>query len=228
MLYAALGDSITYGYSAEDENARYVNRIQSSLSRKQPVNLFLHAKPGWTSKQLLKESRKVPDVIWAEARLITIMVGGNDVLRHAPWLLDGGTTRIFKVADKLRDNLEELIDLVRGPKCTIVLGTLYNPFPKSVMVERYLDVINQSIRSVAQREKLPLADIAKHFVRREGQFIDGYKRGKMTDMRIIGNPIHPNDKGHEAIAQIFLRAYQRSTGGTRSSNVRVAKLRSGR
>lgn len=220
MLYAALGDSITYGYTAGDENSRYVARIQSSLSKQQAVNVFLHAKPGWTSKQLLKSAERVPDVIWAEARLITILIGGNDLLRAVPWLIEGNTARIMRIAEKVRDNVAELVHLIKRPHSTILLATLYNPFPNSLLAEEYTEAINKSLRMIAQREKVHLADVRKHFFRRESEFIDGYRHGKLRDMRIRGNPIHPNDTGHEAIAQVFLRTYRRT-----ATNARVTRAK---
>lgn len=220
MLYAALGDSITHGYSATRDNSKYVSLVQASLAKHQPVNLFLHAKPGWTSRQLLKSALKVPDVIWDEARLITIMIGGNDLLHAVPWLLDGNSSRVMKVAEKVRNNLAELVHLVRRPGAIILLGTLYNPFPNSFLAEEYTEAINKSIRSVAQREKVHLADVRKHFNRRENEFVDGYRQGKIRDIRLIGNPIHPNDEGHQAIARVFLRTYRRSV-----ANARIARAR---
>lgn len=223
MLYAALGDSITYGYSSSSDQSRYVTLIQSSLAKQQPVNLFLHAKPGWTSRQLLKAARRVPDVIWAEARLVTIMIGGNDLLHAIPWLIDGNSSRLIKVADKVRENVSELVHLVKRPSSIVLLGTLYNPFPNSFLAEEYTEAINKSIRSIAQRERVHLADVRKHFYRREHEFVDGYRQGKIRDIRLIGNPIHPNDDGHEAIARVFLRTYRRSVANARVSRTRTSR-----
>ena len=225
MLYAALGDSITYGYSAIEEKHRFVNRIQSALSKQQPVNVLLNAKPGWTSKQLLTASRKVPDCIWAEARLITVLVGGNDLLRSIPWLLEGNAAKALRVADRVRDNVAQLVSLVKRPNSIVILGTLYNPFPNSLLAEEYTEAINKSLHSIAQREHVHLADLRKPFYRHEGRFIEGYRQGRLQDIRIRGNPIHPNDEGHEAIARVFLQTYRRIAAHNRSTRARARALR---
>lgn len=224
MLYAALGDSITHGYCATDDTNSYVSRIRSALSKQGPVSLYLLAKPGWTSRQLLKVMRSTPSCIWDEARLVTIVVGGNDILKAAPWLIDGNTSRMIKVADKLYENLTEIVRLIKRPQSTIVLGTLYNPFPNSMLCEEFTDILNKSIRLVAQREKVGLADIRQQFRNHEQQLVDGYRRGQIRDIRIRGNPIHPNDHGHEAIARAVLRAYRRSFATTRAARRKQATV----
>lgn len=208
MLYVALGDSITYGYSSTSEETRYATLVQRSLS-KQPVNLHVHAKPGWSSKYLLKSLKTIPPVIWGEAKLITIMIGGNDVLRSLPGLLDGNPNRMLRVAERYYENLVEIVQMIRRPQSTMVIATIYNPFPNSMIVEQYIEVLNKTIRMCAQREGLLLADVHKHFTRRESDYIDGYRRGRIRDFRFFGNPIHPNDEGHRHIARIIMEAYRK-------------------
>jgi lysophospholipase L1-like esterase len=218
MIYAALGDSITYGYSATSDEHTYVSRIQASLAKQQqPVNLYLHAKPGWTSRQLLKSLAKTPSCIWEEAKVITLLVGGNDMLRAAPWLLDSNPGHMVKVADAFYENITEIIQLVRRPHSVLILGTVYNPFPNSLMCEEYTDVLNRSIRLAAEREGAVLADIRRTFRNRESKLIEGYRRGQLRDMRLRGNPIHPNDAGHALIARQFLVAYHRSLAKKRGT-----------
>ncbi|GMA50420.1 spore germination lipase LipC [Alicyclobacillus contaminans] len=213
MLYVALGDSITYGYDATAPQAGYVQRIADGLPRKEAVHVFQQAKPGWTSRSLLKSLRKVPTCLWAEARLITLLVGGNDVLRAAPWLLNGRHQSVYHVAQRLQDNLEEMVQLTKeaGFSACMVIGTLYNPFPNSVLAESYVETVNQAILHVASRHRLAVADIRARFRHHEAEYIHGYKQGTLRNMRVIGNPIHPNDAGHAAIAHAFLQAYRRST-----------------
>jgi lysophospholipase L1-like esterase len=208
MLYAALGDSITYGYSASKEGFGYVHQIKRSLERQNRVSLYLHAKPGWTSAQLRKSLKKVPDCIWSEARVITLLVGGNDLIKSAPWLLDARSSRITRITERFSENLTEIVRVIRRPQGKIMIGTIYNPFPNSPLVDEYTQQMNQVIRTVARRERLILADINKCFCQKEHLYIDGFRRGVLNDFKLIGNPIHPNDKGHQAIADVYMRAYR--------------------
>ncbi len=220
-MYAALGDSITYGYEATADDAAYVARFVKSLSKNQNVNLFLHAKPGWTSKHLVKSLPKVPDCIWKEAKVISIMVGGNDLLRASPWVLSGSLTNAQKVVQRFHENLEKIVHTVRKPNNTCIIATLYNPFPNSDLAEEYISKVNRSILHIADRYRLAVADVAKVFRNREERYIKGYKQGSLRDMRFIGNPIHPNDEGHAAIAKAFLAAYRRATAKPRKTKKRA-------
>lgn len=210
MLYAALGDSITFGYVASPEK-RFTTRIQSTLAKRQRVSMFVHARPGWTSKQLLRSLKKVPTAIWDEASVITILIGGNDLLRHVPWLLGGDTGRSIKVADRLRENLTEIIRTVRRPHTKILVSTIYNPFPNYLLAAECTTIINKSIRLAVHRENGILVDTHAVFLGKEHRFVEGYRGGELRDFKLRGNPIHPNDAGHEAIARAFLHAYRNAT-----------------
>ncbi|QQE78492.1 SGNH/GDSL hydrolase family protein [Alicyclobacillus sp. SO9] len=210
MLYAALGDSITYGYASSTEETRFAGRVVSSLSKQDKVNLYVHAKPGWTSRRLLKTLQDVPKCIWDEAQLITIMVGGNDLLKALPWLIDGKLRHLGQVTRNLHRNLTEIVRLVKRPQSKIVLATIYNPFPNSAVAEECVEALNKAIRLVVRQEDLILADVRQQFFSREHHFVGGYRRGLVRDFRIFGNPIHPNDEGHLEIARTVLRSYRRS------------------
>lgn len=217
MLYVALGDSVTCGLCASSRG--YVTRIQSSLANEAPVHVWLQAKIGWTSKQLLMSLMNVPDYIWTEARLVTIMVGGNDLLKAGPWLLNDNTVSLQKVTDRLQKNLNHILQLVHQPETTVILATLYNPFPHSVIAQKCIDKANHTIRLIAQREDVKLSDVQNQFFLREHELIGGYRRGQLRDCRVVGNPIHPNDAGHELIATEFLRAYHATSSNMLRTDV---------
>lgn len=217
MLYAALGDSITYGYSSSSDAKAFVQRLRRGLAPKKPPNVYLQAKPGWSSKQLLKSLKNVQDCIWEEAQVVTLMVGGNDLLFSAPWLLNGGDEQIIKVADRVYQNITEIVSIAKRPHHRFVIGTLYNPFPHSIRAEEFTDRVNKSIRLVATRHKLRIADVRRAFSGHEAKYIDGYNRGILRDMKIFDNPVHPNDAGHAIIAQVFLKAFQSRRRPTRAS-----------
>lgn len=88
MIYLALGDSITFGYESSSDENRYVNQLLQKLNKVQRTSLHVQAKPGWTASQLLRALEKTPACILQEAELITLMIGGNDLLKTLPWFLD--------------------------------------------------------------------------------------------------------------------------------------------
>jgi lysophospholipase L1-like esterase len=137
------------------------------------------------------------------------MIGGNDLLRASPWLLNGSRTHILQVAERLHENMTEIVTTVKRPTNKLVVCTIYNPFPNSLIAEEYTEIVNKLIRKLAYQRHLILADVQKGFLNKEEQLIDGYKRGKIRDFKFFGNPIHPNDDGHAEIARTVLRAYRR-------------------
>jgi lysophospholipase L1-like esterase len=220
MLHVALGDSITHGYSASSDQTSYIHRLGVTMYRKNPPNVYLQAKPGWTSRQLLKSVKSIQEAVWNEARLVTLMIGGNDLLYSVPWLLNGGDAQIIKVADKLYQNITEIVEIAKRPHHKFIIATLYNPFPNSMRAEEFTNRVNQSIRLVAKRHGLTVADVRRAFSGREGKFIEGYRRGQLRDLRLIHNPVHPNDAGHAVIARAFQRASQRAQENRMRKSVR--------
>lgn len=224
MLYAALGDSITYGYSASCDAQSFVARVRRTLAKQQPVSLYLSAKPGWTSRQLRKAVLKAPECIWDEARLVTILVGGNDLMWSAPWLVDSNPAQLLRVTERLYDNLTEIVECVARPRSTLLVGTLYNPFPNSLLSEEYTVALNKSIRRVVQQKGVHLIDIHQPFLSHEAELIDGYRNGQIRDLRLRGNPVHPNDAGHAVISKTVLTAYRRVNANRRTARRRGKPL----
>jgi lysophospholipase L1-like esterase len=201
---------VTYGYSSTDQKKSYVERFARSISKTKKVNVYLHAKPGWTSTKLLKSMESLQSSIFEEAGIVTLMVGGNDLLRSSPFLLNGNHAHLLKVADRYYQNLVEIVCLAKRPHSRFMIATLYNPFPNSMMASEYTRLVNDCVRRVARRYNLHLVDLAARFQGKESRFVEGYRRGTIKDFRIIGNPVHPNDTGHAAIARAFLETHQRT------------------
>ncbi|MCY0869381.1 MAG: SGNH/GDSL hydrolase family protein, partial [Firmicutes bacterium] len=83
MLYLALGDSITHGYEASAPANRYVARLTARLCEIAPTHVHVCAKPGWTASQLRRAVDRLSTCLTHEADLVTLMIGGNDMLKLA-------------------------------------------------------------------------------------------------------------------------------------------------
>lgn len=207
MNYLALGDSITFGHCAKTKAAPFPTHVQTLLAHAIPTRLQLLAKPGWTSDRLLQALSASKDRQCEETRLATLIIGGNDVIKHTMPLLVGRTGGLEQAAERLYANMERMIEMISHPKTTILVGTMYNPFPNWWVMETVTRIMNQRIRRLAELDNVYLLDLEKLFRSRENQWIDGYRQGRFLDLRPIGNPIHPSLKGHRIIAEEIVRVY---------------------
>lgn len=198
-MYLALGDSITFGHSEDICGQSYAKTIHQSLMRSE--NMYLYARPGWTSKKLYHTVSALPKDILTQTQLVTILIGGNDILRFMPYMLSERWTR--RLAKSVGENIRDLIQCLRQSHSTIILGTLYNPFPHSRIARKGIAQFNEVFHEISASEQIQIADIFSTFRERESELIDGYKNGLIRDMRVVGNPIHPNGLGHRMIADTF-------------------------
>lgn len=216
-----MGDSITYGYEATDEDRRFVSVLTGKLNARTPTYPYVHARPGWRAEQLLAGFPRIPEAILREADLVTLLVGGNDLLRAMPWYLDspeGGRQRLVQTfCPAFRDILRAV---ARKDTCVLV-STLYNPFPGWDVAADAVGGLNALIADMAVEQNCGLVRLDKWYGGRETRYVKGYKRGEAGDFRLVRNPIHPNDEGHARIADALYDAFEcwrkarRETGRTR-------------
>lgn len=210
MLMLALGDSITYGYGSTSPEKSFPQLLRRQFARNMRVSLHVQAEPGWTAKQLNKSLVDVPQCIFDEAQIVTLMIGGNDLLRGAPLLLQGKPEKISQVCEKSRIEIEEIVHCANRPYNTFAIATLYNPFPNFDLAERITSQFNDMIRTVAALHKLHLLDARSLFRGHEPEFVEHYKHGLFRDIRFYRNPIHPTDAGHQQLCRGFYRTLQRA------------------
>lgn len=210
MLMLALGDSITYGYGATVPENSYAQRLKAQFSRHARVSMHIQAKPGWTSQQLLKSLRDVPSCIFDEAEIVTLMIGGNDLLKNTPVLFHPSAQKMAEVCEKSRSNIEAIIDIANRAYNTFTIATLYNPFPRFDVANSLTSQFNDMIRSIAVRHRLLVAETGKLYRGREADYVENFRTGSLRDVRLFGNPVHPTDEGHAAIYRAFYRTLQRA------------------
>lgn len=210
MIYLALGDSITHGYNATGESRRYVSLLAEKLNRLERTSVYVHAKPGWTASQAAAGLQRVPESILQEAAIITVMVGGNDLLRAMPWYLNDADVGRDRLDQAFSPALGQILRLAPGrPGARRLVCTVYNPFPEWDLACTALDDLNGMIQRVAAEHSCHVVSIHQLYAGRERDMVDGYRGGQSDDFRLVRNPIHPNDSGHVLIAEeLFARCEQ--------------------
>ncbi|MDB5085978.1 MAG: lipolytic protein family [Bacilli bacterium] len=206
-MIVVLGDSISVGIGASHFLARFPARLPASM---------VIAKPGWTSKRLLKEAQQQPPEIWQEATSVVVLIGGNDLLFSYPYLVSAKKTveSVQKIFDTYQQSINGICEIVKTslkPAAKIYLAGLYNPFPNAVKVTEVISRINRITSLVAKQHGAVYVDLYHVFEHKEKIAIEGFKQGKLEDLRIFHNPIHPSNTGHKWIAEAIIQAMQPKT-----------------
>jgi lysophospholipase L1-like esterase len=199
--YIALGDSITFGQNASSICKAYPSRLTSMLRLKGiQVNRIVLAQPSWTSADLAEEIYSDPSLL-ACAKVATVWIGGNDLIRYGLSLLREPSTPILGMMNQYKRRLDMILGLVRkmGAK-HIICCTQYNPFPNSSIAVEAIHTMNQLITLSATTNRCLVARVDRWFSGNEHSLIYGYQGGNVEDALQGFAAVHPNDKGHEVIA----------------------------
>ncbi|WP_261134102.1 GDSL-type esterase/lipase family protein [Bacillus sp. Marseille-Q3570] len=195
IRYTALGDSLTVGVGsifAPGFVSRYTESIETAANRKVERHVF--AKNGATTAQVLEflTNENVKQAI-AEADVITITAGGNDLRKAAKKYFFMNDTTIFKTAiNESMKNLSMMLHETRKIKekrkepYIIRMVGLYNPFPYLSFSELWIKTFNKQLEKF-ECKNLKVARIYEPFKANGGNAlsIDG---------------VHPNGYGYKLIA----------------------------
>ncbi|MCH5584056.1 SGNH/GDSL hydrolase family protein [Shimazuella sp. AN120528] len=209
----ALGDSITFGYNLGDNQSpspyAFPYLMGANLNKK-VENLGV---PGWTSGDLLQalQTEKFQTAV-EQAKIITLDIGSNDILRLAsqygllnpenaqkPIQLTPEQQKGFEQAtQQFAENLPIIIQHIKqfAPSSKIVLYNLYNPFPSASIYlhplsESMIGQLNTIIENNANKFHLKVADA--HAAFDEQQY---------TLVRLAQNDVHPTMEGQKVLAQL--------------------------
>ncbi len=244
-LYIAVGDSLSAGNGASDRNSTaFVPLVRAGLGSK--VALLNLGKPGDTSDDLLRggrleqaagEIQRRPDdsIPGNEVRVVTLEIGGNDLLNlYSAYVLTGTCPSITEALQRpqcvqaLRDalskfgpNLHEAIARIQAadPALPVFLMTLYNPFSGGSSI---LDQLGELSLEGQPDSPFPegLNDVIRQQAAATGvHLVEVYPlfKGKAYEY-ISQDLIHPNDKGYRVMADAVLAAMTQAglqtTGGT--------------
>jgi lysophospholipase L1-like esterase len=195
--YMALGDSLAAGYGAVPATQGYVYLLyHSGAFDTVPHTLFSNAGvPGATSRQVL--DHQVPLAIEAfQPDVITITVGGNDLLR----ILSGANPA--DVLAEFQANLTQILLRLRAglPEARIYVSNLYT-IPEIRGADQIVPLFNQVVVGVAAAFDVRVADFYGAFLGRSGLLlVERHGAGQYE--------VHPTNAGYRAMADAFVAAIE--------------------
>jgi len=239
-LYIALGDSLSAGVGASSPQTTFVELVHQSLGPGTELMNLGHS--GDTSDDLLQggnlakavqtiTSRNSDGDKTNDVRLITLEIGGNDLLRLYSSFVQTGicpnvqtalakpecSQKLHDALNGFRPNFDKALSDLRaaGPNVRILVITLYNPFDYLGQLGAlgllsldgqagtdFPEGLNDIIRSVsADHEGVIVADVYSAF------------KGKTAGL-ISSDSIHPNDAGYRTMADAIIAALRIAAAGS--------------
>ena len=202
-LYLALGDSITAGYGVESPFS-FSNVYASFLRRHNPdLSMLNFGINGLTTSgllNLLKTNQRLRHSL-AQAFLITLTIGSNDLLR-----LIGNPNQPIKTSQlpiiqgNMSKTLMQIGQEIRllNPVATVKVATLYNPLPAGPYAYYYAQV-----QGIIDNANAMIVMWARHY----GFIVVNLDREiKGKESLFIGQDhAHPSAVGYQMIAKAFAR-----------------------
>lgn len=189
-----LGDSLARGQGDETGlgiGGRLVEELKKSHPHVQPaVNLAVN---GAFTKDLEAQldSRNIQTLI-AQANVIVISIGGNDLWSGANGLRTAPRRNPEKVMGATLDSVDRIVKKVRAanPRARIFLVGLYNPFVSapfgSLLSSLVSDWNSMELKRFANDTNLTIVETSDLFSHRNRLSLDNF---------------HPNDEGYALIAR---------------------------
>ncbi|MBO9605486.1 MAG: SGNH/GDSL hydrolase family protein [Paenibacillaceae bacterium] len=204
MIYTAVGDSITFGESASSRKRAYPGLALAALRvEERKTSGIVLARPGWSSTDLLHALHGRESSAVRQADVVTVWIGGVDLIRAALLPLQTGQPAAAGPAmARFKRRLRAILVRIRRiSRARIVCCTQYNPFPHTPLAGEWIRLMNRAIQEVASACGARVAPVHKWFAGKEAALIAGYRHGTVADAYRGSLPIHPNDRGHRAIAK---------------------------
>jgi lysophospholipase L1-like esterase len=229
--YLALGDSLAFGVGATNPAAEgYVGLTHFGLESSSSfagsgLELVNVSEPGATSGDLLVtdgqlekalreiQERAEDDVEDNEVELISLDIGGNDLLQLAepdsPCILDTGSTACRQGISAMLSGLETNLEIIltrltdAAPEAEVYVLDLYNPYSgtgdqREVIADFAVQQVNGVITATASGPAFRTVGLVTIFELFED-------RGQQW---IASDGIHPNDAGHRVMAEALLAAIE--------------------
>lgn len=242
--YIALGDSMSIdSYPCEDARSRGLKLSTNALgaasllfenddelypefagrdlkSLHPGIKFANYSQDGATTAFMLKEGALNCLTDFAESGLITLTLGGNDLLLIFEKIGPSDTRALNREVQEICTRYLRIVKAIKAkaPAAKIILSTVYDPtdgtgimpsknFGGGKLPLEYLSTLNRFIESCAVREKLIFADVYRHF------FGHGAECGSKDNFWYFPlSPIEPSCRGASEIRAVWLMGMEKAAG----------------
>lgn len=213
-LYVSLGDSITYGYGATDDNSSFVGLLTQYLTQLSNTPYQLHnlgISGGFINTVLVYELPNLPK----NAEYITLFIGTNDQVRI------GQENQFYSGnfeadMETFRNRYAKVLEYIKdtSPNATVILANVMN---RRYAPEAYFDRNKDSNVEMWSRASKAINSVVN-------SYSDQYKVIDLACSSIFYDAnyltedgIHPNDNGYKAISEKFKDAIDGKIEAPKSS-----------
>ena len=243
VSYAALGDSLTEGVGDATGQGGFVplfaKEIENSTGGSVSSQNF--GKAGDTSTQIynrMMKSKKITDGL-KKANIITITIGGNDVLkviRDNVTKLSSMTEKDFVKPEELyQARVKKLLDKIRedNPQAQIYVLGIYNPFylnfPDLTVMQNVIDSWNTATAGVVSQEKntyfIPINNLLyKGSGDKQAVEADSSTSAVANNLLYTEDHFHPNNIGYQIMADAVFASYKKQSKAKRKIKFQKQKL----
>ncbi|MGY3778146.1 SGNH/GDSL hydrolase family protein [Isobaculum melis] len=213
LTLVSIGDSLTEGVGDGKKEGGYVGLLTEKLKAEYPkldVSSHNYGISGERSDQILeriKEDEALREAI-EEAQVISITVGGNDVMKtFKSKLLDITEEDFEEPGEEYQERIQEIFDEIRSlnSEAAIFILGIYNPFyvyfPEITELQSVIDHWNEGTEKVVNKQKnayfVPINDLLE---KGDTEKKENYEK-KKNKLLFEEDNYHPNEAGYEKMAE---------------------------
>ncbi|GAB0170969.1 SGNH/GDSL hydrolase family protein [Lysinibacillus sp. CTST325] len=220
--YLSVGDSLAAGQTPYQQiDTGYSDLIAMKLGMTGQLSFYTKelAFPGYTTADVLKRVKsEEASVLLANATLITVSAGANDLLRLVQVNPNAGTLAFAQLQTDYalniaRKNMAEILDelKVRAPKAKIYVMGYYFAYPDAHATQK----------EGTNAQLVKLNTIIQQQAEQAGAiYVDVYDAFGLNATNLLPNisDVHPNFEGYRQMANAFLHEYSGSKALAISTN----------
>jgi lysophospholipase L1-like esterase len=202
IYYVAMGDSLTEGVGASSGDASFAAKFFNTIKQTPACRFVNLGRAGMCSGELLIYMQE-PSILeeWQKATHITVTIGGMDMIKayQEGELKENFLDIIRHAIRQLKRNLDQILQLLRlhNPDAHVLMLGLYNPSQPENPLHLTANALLMVINNIYQ-------EAANHY---HTQFVDPF-RNFLNRPHLLADEVHPNDLGHDVIADLMRSHYR--------------------